>query len=211
MTSNGVSMRRFCGQSVLDNELDALSIVKNAPTTPETPKETKMSFERVDMDENVLVVMGDQSFSVAKSKGPSSLLGTWSSIVSASDHSEVSDFESDSGIDNSHARTTSPEMGVTMSAKNKKRKGLKTFPGVLPRNNLVAANGAGGNGSGCSYNQTDCFQSNCVGEQRSCDFRIDSYISCLDNKVSIILRCFAQLILGPRVSTHSMCVYSATF
>jgi len=47
---------------------------------------------------------------VKKSVSPCSLPGTGSSVASASDHSEVSDLESDSGIENSHANTASPEI-----------------------------------------------------------------------------------------------------
>ena len=123
-----------------------------------------------------------QSLLVVKKKGPSSLLGTGSSVTSASDHSEVSDFESDSGIETSNAATTSPEVGVvsplSLSPTKKKKKGLKDLANILPHDDLPVTVGKAldepPNLPGLS------------------DIRIDSFINCLDDKVRV---CFCELCL----------------
>jgi len=106
-------------------------------------------------------------------KGPNSLLGTGSSIASASDH-EVSgsDFESDSGIENSHVEGPSPEVGVSLSSKPRK-KGVEAYINVLPHDDLALT--AGVEASKCCESQSE------LGEKS--DIRINSFIQCLDHKV----------------------------
>lgn len=108
-------------------------------------------------------------FSLFKRKGPNSLLGTGSSIASASDHEvSSSDFESDSGIENSHAEVHSPEMSAGLA---KPKKGAEPFLEVMPHDDLAVRAAAAG-----VTNQSD------AGE-KSCDLRIESFIQCLDAKV----------------------------
>lgn len=108
-------------------------------------------------------------FSMFKRKGPNSLLGTGSSIASASDHEvSSSDFESDSGIENSHAEVHSPEMSAGLA---KPKKGAEPFLEVMPHDDLAVRAAAAG-----VTNQSD------AGE-KSCDLRIESFIQCLDAKV----------------------------
>ena len=104
----------------------------------------------------------DTDYSLFKRKGPNSIPGTGSSIASASDHEvSSSDFESDSGIENSHAEVNSPEMT-----------GLpKTNLDALPHDDLAVV-------AARDVDQLD------AGE-KSCDKRIDSFIQCLDDKVGI--------------------------
>lgn len=177
--------------SVLDAQLNALALGESTTTTHEVSldkqTESSMTLERVGLEgiiENFSVEMVDQNFAVFKSKGPNSLLGTGSSIASASDHSEVSDFESDSGIETSHVEAVSPKVGGTTSLK--KRKGVKLSSGQpmadLPGSTSVDA--AIENGASGRDGESD--QSDYVEEQVSCDIRIDSLIRCMDHKVSVV-------------------------
>jgi hypothetical protein len=106
-----------------------------------------------------------------KRKGPNSLPGTGSSIASASDHEvSSSDFESDSGIENSHTEVHSPEMSVGLSKQQQgQKKGVEPYLDVMPHDDLAVVTAA-------SASDTD--QS-----EKSCDRRIESFIQCLDDKV----------------------------
>lgn len=109
-----------------------------------------------------------------KHKGPNSLLGTGSSVASASDHEvSSSDFESDSGIENSHTEVHSPEMSVGAAKQQEgAKKGVGPYLDVMPHDDLAVTAAS------------DTYQSD-VGE-KSCDKRIESFIQCLDEKVCIL-------------------------
>lgn len=116
-----------------------------------------------------------QSLLGEKKKGPISLLGTGSSVASASNHSEVSDFESDSGVETSNVTTVSPEVGVLspLTLSPNKKKGQKNQADVLPHDDLAVA---GGRAEGEPSQE---FPGGSLSE-----VRIDSFINCLDDKVS---------------------------
>lgn len=149
--------------SVLDAQLEALSLGHN------------------DLASLLLATKSaealDASLAFFKRKGPNSLPGTGSSTASASDHEvSSSDFESDSGIENSHAEVHSPEMNVGSSKKHGSsgargsRRGVEPYLDVMPHDDLAVVTAT-----------SDTDQSD-VGE-KSCDSRIESYIQCLDDKV----------------------------
>ncbi len=123
-------------------------------------------------------------FKIKTSGGPHSILGTGSSIASASDHSEVSgsDFESDSGIESSHienTENTSPDITMAISSTSSSKR-VEPFVDVMPHDDLAVTVGMtetttamGGAG--------EIDQSDQPGE----DGRIDSFIQCLDQKVCL--------------------------
>ena len=157
--------------SVLDAQLEALALGKDMAALSYNC-EISRYFEGAERAERDTL---ESNFTAYKSKGgPGSLPGTGSSVASASDHSEVSgsDFESDSGIENSHAENQSPELGVTLLSKKQTRgKGVGPYIEVMPHDDLaVTATGGAGD------NQL---------EEGSSDIRIDSFIQCLDNKVKM--------------------------
>ena len=173
--------------SVLDAQLEALALGEGAATglkvNSDEQTKTSMTLERVDLDaiiENLSAEMVDQNFSGFKSKGPSSVLGTGSSIASASDHSEVSDFESDSGIETSHMESMSPKVCVISSLK--KKKGMKLSSAIQPKANPDSFKPIVSTDSDGQLEQTDRDE-----EQVSCDSRIDSLIRCLDHKVGVVM------------------------
>lgn len=159
--------------TVVDSQELMLQLHEDASLSPLSPKEL----------ENGSVSVLDPDFSMFKiKKGPNSVLGTGSSIASASDHEvSSSDFESDSGIENSHAEVPSPEVGgassLSLATKPRKR-GVEHYLKTLPHDDLaVMTNGDGGVVGVATADQSDS------GEQ-SCDtIRIDSFIKCLDDKV----------------------------
>lgn len=117
----------------------------------------------------------DSDFSMPfKRKGPNSIPGTGSSIASASDHEvSSSDFESDSGIENSHAEVHSPElMSVLKSLGARSKKGVEPYLEVMPHDDLASCSGA--------LDQSDAGSMSCD----TSDTRIESFIRCLDEKVS---------------------------
>lgn len=117
-------------------------------------------------------------FSFFKRKGPNSLPGTGSSVASASDHEvSSSDFESDSGIENSHTEVHSPDMNVGLTKQQDgTKKGVEPYLDVMPHDDLAVVTAASEPGE---PNQSD------AGE-KSCDRRIESIIKCLDDKVCIL-------------------------
>ena len=117
----------------------------------------------------------DADLAFFKRKGPNSLPGTGSSTASASDHEvSSSDFESDSGVENSHTEVHSPEMSMGMSKKQgpsgATKKGVEPYLDVMPHDDLAVVT--------ASASDTD--QS-----EKSCDSRIESFIQCLDDKVRV--------------------------
>ena len=146
--------------SVLDAQLEALALGKDFASLGFYGLPDELQVDRLcyscDAEET--------KYCMYKSKGPSSLLGTGSSVASASDHSEVSgsDFESDSGIENSHAENhQSPDVGVAL-LKPKKKKGVKSSIKAMPHDDQAVLGDEGDSG-----------QSN--GGEGLCEVRIDSF------------------------------------
>lgn len=149
--------------SVLDSQLEALALGQASLSTLESE------------NGGPGLVTFVEDLPMFKRKGPNSLLGTGSSIASASDHEvSSSDFESDSGIENSHAEIPSPEILGVGSVKERK-KDMEPYLSVLPHDDLAVTAAAAAAG-GSEDNQSD-------EGVKSCDLRIDSYIQCLDEKV----------------------------
>ena len=164
--------------SVLDAQLEALTLGVGAGSfvfnlSKDTENSTTLEPGAM---ENLSLDVGDQIFAVFKSKGPNSLLGTGSSTASASDHSEVSDFESDSGIESSHIEVLSLKTGASTSIL-KKKKGVK----LQPKDPLVSGVTKGD----CNVEEKQADQCGHSEELMSCNIRIDSLIRCLDHKVSV--------------------------
>ncbi len=135
--------------------------ISNSPgTSPEgTLKNGVNLLDHISLSEE----LNESLLVVPRKKGPSSLLGTGSSLASASDHSEFSDLESDSGIETSRVAAASPEVdhpSLHFRLSPKQRKKKKSKSQVL------------------GDEPTDLGQ----GESAS-EVRIDSFISCLDDKV----------------------------
>ncbi len=200
VTSSGEASE---SHSVLDAQLKVLSESGEAATLPESVKtwESKekgspraLVDEQIEeIIENFSLGIGEQ-IAVAKSKGPNSIPGTGSSIASASDYSEVSDLESDSGIENSNPDVARPKLNPVM-ATFKKKKGVK------------AGSGSGKGGSseceGVSTPSTADYssQSTVPVESVVTEGRIDKLIGCIEHKVSAgcqvlsgILRIFATCL-----------------
>lgn len=149
--------------SVLDAQLEALALGQESVASLIL---SSKELGRLENDGPEL-----QDFTMFK-KGPNSLLGTGSSIASASDH-EVSgsDFESDSGIENCHMEGPSPEVGVGLSSKPRKMR-VEPYVNVMPHDDLAVT---------AAVTRTSREDQSDSGE--TCDVRIDSFIQCLDHKV----------------------------
>lgn len=163
-------------QSVLDAHLEALALGHSDLAS------LLLSSKSAEGAPN-LGFMLEADLSLFKRKGPNSLLGTGSSVASASDHEvSSSDFESDSGIENSHAEVHSPEMSAGCTKLGAKKE-ADPFLEVMPHDDLAMRGAAG------ATNQSD------AGE-KSCDMRIESFIQCLDNKVDTALLGICRWHLG---------------
>lgn len=149
--------------SVLDAQLEALALGSGlglVELASLSPKESEFSEDLTD-------------FSMFK-KGPNSLIGTGSSIASASDHEvSSSDFESDSGIENCHVELPSPEAGK--SPLKSRKKGVEHYIQVMPHDDLAVTASVGDQSEAAELSR----------DQSETSDRIDSFIKCLDHKVSI--------------------------
>ena len=101
---------------------------------------------------------------VKKGKSPSSVQGTGSIASASSDHSEISDLESDSGIENSHPSIASPESQLS----------------PLRLSSVQEGNGETGHDAVVSGRDGSCQEL----PGKSKDVSMELYISCLDDKVS---------------------------
>ena len=178
--------------SVLDAQLEALSLGQDGlASTLLAQKGTELELLEEggkNVGESLLALSLHSEFTMFKmKKGPNSLIGTGSSIASASDHEvSSSDFESDSGIENFHTELPSPEAGA--KGPGERKKGGEHFPqshsddsNVTQVCVMTADQSEAGEGS-CDQSPEE---EECPVTRSLDTLRIDSFIKCLDERVSI--------------------------
>lgn len=194
--------------SVLDAQLKALCAGEvAAPPDPEEAnwdhrgRDSPRTLEPEDLEEiieNLSMGMGEQ-ISVVKTKGPNSIPGTGSSIASASDYSEVSDFESDSGIETSNADVVKLKVSTVSSLR--KKKGVKASVDGRSSKSDQSPDGVEVTQVSCPAvdGPEDTTQSTSSTEGLSTEGRIDTLIRCMDHKVRNSLVVFTDSKREPHI------------